>query len=34
MQTFLSNLLRKNPQYYCTFGWTVPDNLPYIWPVA
>ena len=28
-----SNLLRKNPQHYKQFGWTEPDNLPYIWPV-
>lgn len=28
-----SNLLRKDPQWYGQFGWTEPDNLPYIWPV-
>lgn len=28
-----SNLLRKNPQHYSKFGWTEPDNLPYIWPI-
>lgn len=28
-----SNLLRKDPTYYGTFGWNVPDNLPYYWPV-
>ena len=28
-----SNLLRKNPEWYSRFGWTEPDNLPYIWPV-
>lgn len=28
-----SNLLRKDPVYYSQFGWDVPDNLPYIWPV-
>lgn len=28
-----SNLLRKKPEYYKTFGWTEPDNLPYLWPV-
>lgn len=28
-----SNLLRKDPIYYRIFGWTVPDNLPYYWPV-
>ena len=27
-----SNLLRKNLEYYSKFGWTEPDNLPYIWP--
>lgn len=28
-----SNLLRKDYNYYSQFNWTVPDNLPYIWPV-
>jgi len=28
-----SNLLRKNKEYYSQFGWTEPDNLPYVWPV-
>lgn len=28
-----SNLLRKNNIYYGQFGWTEPNNLPYIWPV-
>lgn len=28
-----SNLLRKDPIWYGQFGWTEPDNLPYIWPV-
>jgi len=28
-----SNLLRKNPKHYGQFGWTEPDNLPYVWPV-
>lgn len=32
-----SNLLRKDKEkgwnWYCQFGWTGPDNLPYIWPV-
>lgn len=28
-----SNLLRKDPTYYSMFGWTEPNNLPYIWPV-
>ena len=27
-----SNLLRKDFKYYSQFGWTEPDNLPYIWP--
>lgn len=29
---YRSNLLRKNPQYYSKFGWSVPDNLEYVWP--
>ncbi len=28
-----SNLLRKYPEYYKTFDWHVPDDLPYFWPV-
>lgn len=28
-----SNLLRKNKEYYSQFGWSEPDNLPYIWNV-
>jgi hypothetical protein len=28
-----SNLLRKDPEWYGQFGWTVPDDLPYVWPV-
>ena len=28
-----SNLLRKNPEHYGRFGWTEPDDLPYVWPV-
>ena len=28
-----SNLLRKHPRFYQAFGWQVPDNLPYIWPI-
>lgn len=28
-----SNLLRKDPIHYGQFGWTEPNNLPYIWPV-
>ena len=27
-----SNLLRKDKRYYSQFGWTEPDNLPYVWP--
>lgn len=27
-----SNLLRKDPEWYGKFGWTEPNNLPYIWP--
>lgn len=26
-----SNLLRKDKEWYGKFGWTEPDNLPYIW---
>lgn len=29
-----SNLLRKNPGHYKQFGWNVPDDLPYYWPVS
>jgi hypothetical protein len=29
-----SNLLRKNPEWYGQFGWTEPDDLPYVWPVG
>lgn len=29
-----SNLIRKNPQHYSLYGWTEPQDLPYIWPVA
>lgn len=29
-----SNLLRKLPQHYSQFGWTEPDNLPYVWPIG
>lgn len=28
-----SNLLRKDPVHYGQFGWTEPNNLPYVWPV-
>lgn len=27
-----SNLLRKMPEHYGQFGWSEPDDLPYIWP--
>jgi len=27
-----SNLLRKYPSYYSQFGWSEPDDLPYVWP--
>ena len=29
-----SNLLRKDPSWYGQFGWTEPDDLPYIWPAC
>lgn len=33
-----SNLLRKDKEkgwnWYCKFGWTESDDLPYIWPVC
>lgn len=28
-----SNLLRKDASYYGRFGWDVPPDLPYAWPV-
>lgn len=28
-----SNLLRKAPDYYGQFGWSEPNDLPYVWPV-
>lgn len=28
-----SNLLRKDRQHYGQFGWSEPDDLPYVWPV-
>lgn len=27
-----SNLLRKDPVHYGRFGWTEPNDLPYVWP--
>jgi hypothetical protein len=27
-----SNLLRKDPKWYGQFGWSEPDDLPYVWP--
>jgi len=27
-----SNLLRKDPDFYGTYGWTEPPDLPYYWP--
>jgi hypothetical protein len=27
-----SNLLRKDPVHYGQFGWSEPDDLPYVWP--
>ena len=29
-----SNLLRKDPEFYGQYGWRVPNNLPYLWPVS
>lgn len=29
-----SNLIRKNPDFYRTYGWTESPDLPYIWPVG
>lgn len=29
-----SNLLRKDHVWYGIFGWTEPDDLPYVWPVV
>jgi len=28
-----SNLLRKDARFYGQYGWSEPDNLPYVWPV-
>lgn len=27
-----SNLLRKYPEWYSQFNWSVSDDLPYVWP--
>lgn len=27
-----SNLLRKDPVHYGQFGWSEPNDLPYVWP--
>lgn len=27
-----SSLLKKEPDWYRQFGWTEPDDLPYVWP--
>lgn len=27
-----SNLLRKDPEFYGKYGWTEPNDLPYVWP--
>ena len=29
-----SNLLRKDPTYYGSFGWSESPDLPYVWPVT
>lgn len=29
-----SNLLRKLPEHYSQFGWSEPDDLPYVWPIG
>lgn len=29
-----SNLLRKDPVFYGKYGWDVPPDLPYYWPVT
>ena len=32
-QSHRSNLLRKDKLFYSKYNWSVPDNLPYYWPV-
>jgi len=27
-----SSLLKKDPEFYGRYGWTEPDDLPYVWP--
>lgn len=29
-----SNLLRKDPHWYGRFGWSEPNDLPYVWPTC
>ena len=29
-----SNLLRKDPTFYSQYGWSEPDDLPYVWPLV
>lgn len=29
-----SNLLRKDPDFYGKYGWTEPNDLPYVWPIT
>lgn len=29
-----SNLLRKAPDFYKKFNWSLPDDLPYVWPTS
>ena len=32
-QSHMSNLLRKDYTYYSQYGWDLPSDLPYVWPV-
>jgi hypothetical protein len=34
INTHRSNLLRKDPEFYGRYGWDVPADLPYHWPVT
>ena len=27
-----SSLLKKDPEFYGRYGWSEPDDLPYVWP--